>query len=109
VGVSLGSKAIMAATIFLAGLCTSTAGFALLAFSATVYSAHMRATGVGWALGFGRIGAVLAPPVAGLLVARAWPAAELYLLFGVPFVLASIFVTLLWREMRRSWEGLEIL
>ena len=101
IGMSLTSKALMTICVFLAGFCTSAAGFALLAFSATVYSSFMRATGVGWALGFGRIGAVLAPPAAGLLVAHAVPVGEIYLLFGVPFVLASIFVTLLWRELTR--------
>lgn len=101
VGLSLGSKPLMTGVVFLSGFCTSAAGYALLAFSATVYSAFMRATGVGWALGFGRIGAVLAPPAAGFLVAGAFPVEQMYLFFGVPFVLASVFVSLLWREMER--------
>ncbi|MCC8943977.1 hypothetical protein ACVIHH_001234 [Bradyrhizobium sp. USDA 4518] len=39
VGLSLSSQVLMAVPVFLAGFCSSAAGFALLAFSATVYSA----------------------------------------------------------------------
>lgn len=48
------------------------------------YAPQTRGTGVGWAIGIGRFGAILAPLAAGALLDAAWTAGELYL--GVGFV-----------------------
>lgn len=53
-----------------------------------LYPAAIRTTGVGWAIGIGRIGAILAPLVAGVLVDGGWATAWLYLAFALPLVLA---------------------
>ena len=46
----------------------------LYAATPILYPAAIRATGMGWAIGIGRIGAILAPVIAGLLVDRGWGA-----------------------------------
>jgi benzoate transport len=53
-----------------------------------LYPPTARVTGVGWAIGIGRIGAIIAPLLAGALIDRGWQSAELFYLFSVPFVLS---------------------
>jgi benzoate transport len=59
-------------------------------FAAMLYPAEMRGTGVGWALGVGRIGAVLGPIVGGFLVAAELPISSIFAIFAVPLVIAAI-------------------
>jgi len=65
---------------------------ALYAATPTLYPAAIRATGMGWAIGIGRIGAILAPVVAGLLVDGGWATPWLYAAFAVPLLLAVLSV-----------------
>lgn len=102
VGVSLGDPAVLAAALTGAGFFASAAAGALLAVSAETYPADARATGVGWALGFGRVGAVVGPMAAGLLVARGWPAGEIYFAIAAPFALAAVLIVLLAGATRRQ-------
>lgn len=44
----------------------------LYAFAPVIYPAAVRTTGMGWAIGIGRIGAILAPLIAGMLLDRGW-------------------------------------
>ena len=48
------------------------------------YDADIRSTGVGWSIGIGRIGAILAPTIAGQLLDMGWDKQSLYV--GVGFV-----------------------
>ncbi len=59
-------------------------------FAAMLYPAEMRGTGVGWALGVGRIGAVLGPIVGGFLVGAKLPISSIFAIFAVPLVIAAI-------------------
>lgn len=61
----------------------------LYALSPIVYDASVRATGVGWGIGIGRIGAILSPTVAGLLLDGGWQPLHLYGVFAVVFVIAA--------------------
>jgi MFS transporter, AAHS family, 4-hydroxybenzoate transporter len=44
----------------------------LHALAASAYPTEIRATGVGWALGAGRIGSILGPVLGGLLLTVGW-------------------------------------
>lgn len=55
------------ALCFAAGFCTNAAIVGLYAIFAHAYPTHVRATGTGFAIGFGRGGSVLGPVVAGYL------------------------------------------
>jgi benzoate transport len=59
-------------------------------FAAMLYPAEMRGTGVGWALGVGRVGAVLGPIVGGILVGANLPISSIFAIFAVPLVIAGI-------------------
>jgi benzoate transport len=60
------------------------------AIAARLYPPEIRSTGVGWALGVGRIGAVLGPVVGGFLVGANLPIAAIFAVFAVPLVIASL-------------------
>lgn len=64
----------------------------LYATTPLLYPAAVRATGTGCAIGIGRIGAILAPVIAGLLVDRGWGVGPLYYAFAAPLVLAVVAV-----------------
>ncbi|WP_455886994.1 MFS transporter [Pseudomonas rustica] len=61
----------------------------LYALSPVVYHASVRATGVGWGIGIGRMGAILSPTVAGVLLDGGWQPLHLYGVFASVFVLAA--------------------
>lgn len=56
------------------------------------YPPAVRATGMGWAIGIGRLGAVVAPFVAGVLVDGGTQPSSLYYVFSMPLVVAALAV-----------------
>ncbi|MDQ7272208.1 MULTISPECIES: MFS transporter [Stenotrophomonas] len=54
-----------------------------------VFAADVRTTGLGWAIGIGRVGAILSPLTVGVLVDRHWQPAALYVLCALPLLLAA--------------------
>lgn len=67
-GLSLGSPIGFAVLAAIGGFAASAAGGAMLAVSSATYIPQVRSTGVGWALGVGRIGTVIGPLLIGLLL-----------------------------------------
>jgi benzoate transport len=57
-----------------------------------LYPAAVRTTAMGWAIGAGRLGAILAPLLAGFLIDRHWTAGDLLVLFAVPAVVAGLAI-----------------
>jgi MFS family permease len=60
----------------------------LYAITPTLYAADLRTAGMGWGIGIGRIGAILAPLATGILVDHAWRPVQLFCLFAGVFLLA---------------------
>jgi len=89
----------------LAGYCVSGAQGALNAFSSNAYPTRMRATGVGWAFGAGRIGGIFGPIAGGRLIAREGGNAVLFAALAVPFLLVALFVPILMRTARNSIDS----
>lgn len=58
----------------------------------TVYPAHIRGTGMGWAAGLGRAGAVASPTLAGLMMAAQLSMPTVFFLFAIPALLAAVCV-----------------
>lgn len=77
-------------TALLLGLITNAAMSGLYAVAPPLYPAAVRASGMGWAVGVGRLGAILAPILAGALHDAGWAPAQLYFLFAAPLVVAAI-------------------
>lgn len=90
-----GNVAIMLTFMFLIGLSLNGGLTALYGLATNIYPLEIRSTGVGWAIGIGRIGAILSPMVAGWMVASGW---GLYgLLPAVALPAALIAGGLAWR------------
>ncbi len=64
--------------IFAAGFCVVGGQIAANALAAGFYPTSVRATGVGWALGMGRVGSIVGPLVGGMLLAAKWSAAAVF-------------------------------
>lgn len=83
-----------AVLIGLATLGVMQGGFlGLYAVGARIYPAAVRVTGIGWAAGVGRLGAVLGPWIAGQLVARGVGMTGSFLVFALPLATAAICVS----------------
>jgi AAHS family 4-hydroxybenzoate transporter-like MFS transporter len=85
----------------LTGVCLVGTQNLLNAMSAQIYPAAIRSTGVGWAIGIGRTGAILGPSIAGLLLAFHFVAADLFLFSAIPPALAGLVALVLFSAMKR--------
>lgn len=73
----------------LVGLFTNGCIAGLYVLTPQSYSDAMRSTGAGWAIGFGRIGAIIAPTVTGALQDAGWAPQAIYVLIGVVILIAT--------------------
>ena len=64
------------------------AGF--YALTPALYGPDLRTTGMGWGIGIGRLGAIVAPLATGVLVDRGWHTVQLYWLFAGTFLIAAL-------------------
>ena len=79
---------------FLIGFFLAASMISLYATLPDLYEARVRNTGTGWALGIGRLGAVIGPYVAGILMAAGWERDGYFFALALPlFVSAGM---LLW-------------
>jgi MFS transporter, AAHS family, 4-hydroxybenzoate transporter len=74
---------------FFAGFCISGGQKSAIALATLFYPASMRSTGLGWALGVGRVGGIAGPLVAGLLLGAGWSPIQLFTIVGATMALAS--------------------
>jgi AAHS family 4-hydroxybenzoate transporter-like MFS transporter len=87
-GVSHSISAIMVCTFFAGvGIIGGQIGANLLA--ASYYPTFIRSTGVGWALGIGRIGSIVGPAMGGYMLSRYWPLTTVFLASAVPVLFGS--------------------
>ncbi|KAA9159651.1 MFS transporter [Amycolatopsis acidicola] len=68
-----------------------------LTLAVALYAPGTRTTGVGWAAALGRIGSIVGPGVAGILLAFALPGKDIVLLTTIPVLVAAGCAALLWR------------
>jgi AAHS family 4-hydroxybenzoate transporter-like MFS transporter len=64
--------------IFVAGFCIVGGQIAANALAAGFYPTSVRATGVGWALGVGRVGSIVGPLIGGVLLSLKWSVGEVF-------------------------------
>ncbi|MGH8417967.1 MAG: MFS transporter [Pseudomonas sp.] len=83
---------------FLAGCCISGGQKSLIALAAVFYPAPIRSTGVGWALGIGRIGGIAGPIVVGAALAVGWSPSAVFYAMAVPMLIAGLLVLFLGRR-----------
>jgi AAHS family 4-hydroxybenzoate transporter-like MFS transporter len=71
----------------------------ITALASMTYPVEMRSTGLGWALGVGRVGSIIGPAVGGLMIATQMDPRRMYLACIVPALVCTGSVALLrWRS-----------
>ena len=71
-------------------------GFAgLYAVAARLYPTEIRTTGVGWAIGAGRIGAIIGPAAAGFILGAGVSIGWTFVIFAVPMLVAGAAISAL--------------
>lgn len=78
------------ALIFIAGAGTTGTQILLYACVADFYSLAVRSTGLGWASGMGRVGAIVGPMLGGVLLAAQLPMTLNFVVFAIPGVIAVL-------------------
>jgi AAHS family 4-hydroxybenzoate transporter-like MFS transporter len=95
-GIALSAPAwVLLIAAFCAGFCVSGGQKGVIALSAIFYPTPIRSTGVGWALGIGRLGGIGGPLLVGVLLGYHLSAASLFYAAAVPMLFAGILVALL--------------
>ncbi len=89
IAIAGGSVAYLMVVAFLAGFFVIGTQTGANAVSALVYPPSIRSTGVGWALGIGRLGAIAGPYIGGELIALHWSSRELFMAAAVPAAIAA--------------------
>jgi AAHS family 4-hydroxybenzoate transporter-like MFS transporter len=79
---------------FLCGVPTIGANIVLYAFSATVYPAPLRSTGVGWVVGCGRVGAIAGSLLGTLLSVLGLGIASVYVIAAIPAIIGGTAIAL---------------
>ncbi|WP_423368319.1 MFS transporter [Burkholderia sp. LMG 32019] len=105
----LGYKMPTALLFVLVGLAgASTIGTQIVncAYAGQFYPMAIRSTGIGWTLGVGRSGAILAPIVIGLLVGIDLPLEQNFMAIGLPALAAAFAVGLIDHRRSASHHGL---
>jgi len=98
-GVGIAAIGSVGTALGLIVLASCAAGFGIVAgqnianaFAAIFYPTYIRATGVGWALGIGRIGAIVGPTVGGIMLSMHWSRAEIFAAGAIPCFVAVLAI-----------------
>jgi AAHS family 4-hydroxybenzoate transporter-like MFS transporter len=92
---STNNTAVLIPAMFFTGVSINGGQASLNTIAATYYPTAIRSTGVGWALGIGRIGSILGPVVGGILVGAQWSISSVILANIVPAIVAAIAIVIL--------------
>ncbi len=92
-----GSVAWLMVMVFCAGFCISGGQKSVIALAAVYYPLNLRSTGVGWALGIGRLGGIAGPLIAGVLYSAHWTPADIFRFPAWPVLVAGIGVFVMGR------------
>jgi MFS transporter, AAHS family, 4-hydroxybenzoate transporter len=90
---------VMLAAVFFAGMTIIGSQTGANATCGAIYPARMRASGIGWALGIGRVGGIVAPALGGYLLSAGVAPPRIFLCGGVFALIAAAATALL------RWAG----
>ena len=75
--------------IVMIGILQQSAFTGLYGVAAKAYPTEIRSTGVGWAIGLGRTGAVIGPAVAGYLILAGYDMSANFMFFSIPMIVCG--------------------
>ena len=87
------------------GMLVNGGNSSLMGLASAVYPSEVRATGIGWAYGIGKIGSLIAPAIGGLYLDRNWSVFKICAINGSSALVIAIIVIVLQRHMRMSADG----
>jgi AAHS family 4-hydroxybenzoate transporter-like MFS transporter len=99
------STVFVAMAIFAAGFCIVGGQIAANALAASFYPTSVRASGVGWALGIGRVGSIVGPLVGGVLLTLKWSPASVFMAAAAAALFAALAAFSLSRIARLGGSG----
>lgn len=102
IGVVSGSPPALLFVVFAAGFCVIGCQFCINILAIEMYPMAIRSTGLGWAVGIGRFGAIVGPMLGGILIAREWLVEWVFVVGGVPSLLCALWVVSLYRLSTRN-------
>jgi AAHS family 4-hydroxybenzoate transporter-like MFS transporter len=85
---------LMIAVTFVLGVSVQAAQAGLNVLAAMYYPTAIRSTGVGWALGVGRVGAIVGPLIGGAMLEMHWTPRQIFLAGAVPAFMSAVTVIL---------------
>ena len=80
----------MIVTVSAAGFCIVGGQTASNALVAEYYPTSIRATGIGWSLGIGRIGGIIGPIIGGILLSMGGGARRVFWVAAIPALIGTI-------------------
>jgi MFS transporter, AAHS family, 4-hydroxybenzoate transporter len=86
---------VLLAVIFLMGCCTVGSMTGINGMTAALYPARVRTTGMGWALGIGRLGGIGGPWLGGVLLTAGWPPRQIFLCACATALIGTFCVVML--------------
>ncbi|USQ85718.1 MFS transporter [Streptomyces phaeoluteigriseus] len=90
----------MSVLVLVLGTCLGSSMGALQAVGALAYPPALRATGMGWTSGVGRIGTLASGLLGGVMIGAGWGISRIFLVLCVPLALTSTAALLLRNEVR---------
>jgi AAHS family 4-hydroxybenzoate transporter-like MFS transporter len=95
IGLIANPVVLIMAVITAAGFLVIGTQFCMNALAASFYPTSVRSTGVGWALGVGRIGSIIGPVLGGLVLSAGWSMTQVFFACAVPALVAALAVFLI--------------
>lgn len=101
-GVLNSSEALLLVAATAAGFFTIGVQNSLHGVAGSIYPTPIRANGLGWALGIGKIGSIAGPFIGGVLLSMALPVSQLFWVAAVPIGIVTVASFFLMRVYDRS-------
>ena len=83
-------QGLLLAVIFLIGIMQQGGFTGLYGVATKIYPTDIRSTGVGWAIGLGRLGAVIGPAIAGFTIASGVSMSGNFIIFAIPMLVGGL-------------------
>jgi AAHS family benzoate transporter-like MFS transporter len=87
-----GNTFVLLVLVAIAGAATIGTQIIANAYVSQFYPIHMRSSGIGWALGIGRVGAIVGPMMGGFLISMDLPFMQNFLAFAIPGLIAAFAI-----------------
>jgi len=105
-GMSLESSPwMLLTTAFLAGTCVTGGQMSIVAVASLIYPPRLRSTGVGWALGIGRVGGIIGPILVGAALGGGVAPVAVFLTISLVLIAAGLSMFALDRRSRAAPAG----